>query len=389
MSLKGKAAIVGVGEVKPSEETTGLTEMGLMAQVAAMAIEDAGLRKEDIDGILCETTGPGSNGLPSLFAEYLQIQPRYASTVGLLGANGAGMVWRAAAAIDGGLCNYVVCAGAAVQNSILLRQRIGGRQGGPGSEFEAPYGSMGANSGYALIAQRHSFEFGTTSAQRARIAVDQRFNACANPNAVFYGQPITTDDVLNSRIVVSPLHLLEIVMPCTGAVAYVVTSPERARALRHPPVYLLGAGECVSHSSVTYHPWMTTSPIKIAAAHAFKMAGVSPREINMVSAYDCYTITVLITLEDAGFCKKGEGGSFVESTDMTYKGKLPLNTHGGQLSWGQPGVAGGMSHIVDATVQLMGRAGERQVPNCELAFVSGNGGIMSENVALILGRHPS
>jgi acetyl-CoA acetyltransferase len=135
------------------------------------------------------------------------------------------------------------------------------------------------------------------------------------------------------------------------------------------------------------NPDPTTSPIKIAAARAFQMAGVSPRDINLVSVYDCYTITVLITLEDAGFCKKGEGGSFVQETDLTYKGKLALNTHGGQLSFGQPGLAGGMSAVTEAIRQLRGEAGKRQVDNCNLAYVNGNGGCLNDECSLILGRY--
>lgn len=401
MSLKGKAAIVGYGCTKPERHATERTVTGIMAEAAVQAIEDAGLRKEDIDGLLSHASGMSSDNWCSTFAEYLQIRPTMASTPGIMGANGAGMVWRAAAAIDAGLCNTVLCVG----GSALEPQRASARGGlgnvprgpgagtspGPGEGFNAPYGAAGAPSNYALVAQRHAYEYGTTDRQRALISVYQRFNACANPLAIFYGQPITVEDVLNSRMISSPLHLLECVMPATGAVAYIITSAERARALRHPPVYLLGAGECVSHDQITQMPRITESPGAVSARRAFLMAGVRPGDINMASIYDCFTITVMVTLEDAGFCKKGEVGPWVEETDLTYKGKFPVNTHGGQLSWGQPvgTSSGGMSHVMDATEQLMGRAGERQIPNCELAFVEGNGGILSEHTSLILGRHPS
>ena len=388
MTLRAKVAIVGIGELKPTKTAIGRTATGLMAEAARIAIDDAGLIKEDIDGILAEPpTEEPQGGYPSVLGEYLQIYPNYASSVGLQGASAAGMVWRAAAAIGAGLCNTVLCVtGSATGSGSITEQRMRRLVSRVRAEFEEPYGPMGANSGYAFIAQRHAHEFGTTDAQRARIAVDQRVNACANPDALFYGQPITVEEVLNSPLVVDPLHLLEIVMPCSGASAVVVTSAELAKSLRHSPVYLLGAGECLTHCFITYAPSLTTSPIKVAAAKAFEMAGVSPRDINLVSAYDCYTIAVLITLEDAGFCKKGEGGPFVQETDLTYKGKQPVNTHGGQLSFGQPGLAGRMSHITEAARQLMGRAGERQVAKCELAYVNGNGGIMSEQCSLVLGR---
>jgi len=391
MSLRGKAAIVGIGELKPSKTPPpGKTGWGLIAEVSRMAIEDAGLRKEDIDGIICEPPlmEPAA-GPPSLMAEYLQIPIRYGGVAGIFGASGAGMIWRAAAVIDAGLCDNVLCVTGERTDpkawGNLAAQMEASLAFSPEAQFENPHGPLLANSGYALIAQRHAYEYGTTDEQRARIAVDQRTNACANPDALFYGKPITVEDVLGSRMVCSPLHLLEIVMPCSGAAAVIVTSADRAKSMRNPPAYLLGAGEFITHGSVTYAPSLTTSPIKVSAARAFKMAGVSPRDIDMVSVYDCYTITVLITLEDAGFCKKGEGGPFVEATDMTYKGTLPLNTHGGQMSFGQAGLAGGMSHVTEAARQLMGRAGERQVPDCELVFVNGNGGIMSEQASLVLG----
>ncbi|MBI2913683.1 MAG: thiolase family protein, partial [Chloroflexi bacterium] len=206
------------------------------------------------------------------------------------------------------------------------------------------------------------------------------------PDALFFDRPISVEDVLDSPLVVDPLHLLEIVMPCTGGAALVVVSPQRAREAAQPPAWLLGAGEYSTGMMLSQAPSLTTSPIAVSAPKAFQMAGVTPADIDLVSVYDCYTITVLVTLEDAGFCPKGRGGPFVEEHDLTYTGDLPLNTHGGQLSFGQPGLAGGMSHVTEAVRQLQGRAGARQLKHCELAFVNGNGGIMSEQASLVLGR---
>jgi len=389
LTLRAKAAIVGIGELKPTKNSLGRTGIGLMADASRIAINDSGLYKKAIDGIIAEPPPDEPHGsYPALLAEYLQIYPGYTSTVGMQGASAAGMIWRAAAAIEAGLCKNVLCVtGNALAPGSITEQQKRRPTSGLKAEFEDPYGPMGANSGYALIAQRHAYEFGTTDAQRARVAVDQRINACNNPDALFYGRQITVDDVLNSPLVVDPLHLLEIVMPCSGAAAVIVTSAELAKSLQHSPAYLLGAGEYATFCSITYAPSLTTSPIKVAAAKAFEMAGVTPKDMDLVSVYDCYTIVVIITLEDAGFCKKGEGGPFVQETDLTYKGELPVNTHGGQLSFGQPGLAGGMSHVTEAVRQLMGRAGERQVANCELVYVNGNGGTMSEQCSLILGRY--
>jgi acetyl-CoA acetyltransferase len=315
------------------------------------------------------------------------VHPRYSNVVDIGGASPAGMVWRAAAAIAADQCRAVLCVlGEASDVETFYTPRPGRRYQLPYREFEVPYGPMGVNSGYALIAQRHMFQYGTTSRQLAKVAVDQRTNACANPDALFFDRSITIDDVLDSPLVVDPLHLLEIVMPCTGGAAFVVVSRDLARASSRPPVWLLGAAEYATHMMLSQAGDITTSPIAVTAPRAFQMAGVSPNDVDLVSVYDCYTITVLVTLEDAGFCPKGRGGPFVEEHDLTYRGDLPLNTHGGQLSFGQPGLAGGASHITEAVRQLQSRAGDRQLSNCELAFVNGNGGVMSEQASLVLGR---
>jgi acetyl-CoA acetyltransferase len=388
MTLKRAAAITGIAEMRPSRSPDGKSTLGIMVEVARDAILDAGLSREEIDGVLI---GPPIIEMvpmwPAHVGEYLGIHPRYEDVVDLGGACAAGMAWRAAAAIQAGLCNAVVCVtgeASDVETFYAPRARRPTQQL-PIREFEAPYGPMGVNSGYALIARRHMHEYGTTSRQLAKIAADQRANACANPDAIFYGKPLTIDDVLASPLVVDPLHLLEIVRPCTGGAAFVVVSPEIARRSARTPVWLLGAGECNTGLTLSQYDSITTSPIAVSAPTAFQMAGVMHKDIGLLSVYDCYTITVLITLEDAGFCPKGSGGPFVEEHDLTYTGDLPLNTHGGQLSFGQPGLAGGMSHVTEAVRQLQRRAGERQVKHLELAFVNGNGGIMSEQASLILG----
>jgi acetyl-CoA acetyltransferase len=230
------------------------------------------------------------------------------------------------------------------------------------------------------------FEYGTRPEQLAKIAVDQRTNALLNPDALFNNKEITINDVLSSPLVVDPIHLLEIVRPCSGAAAVIVSSIDMASKYTRLPVTILGFGEAYTHNSIVYAPSITDSPVKEAAARAFGMAGLLPRDIDFVSVYDCYPITVLITLEDAGFCPKGQGGDFIEKTDMTYKGDLPCNTHGGQLSFGQPSFAGGMSHITEAVRQLRGEAGRRQVKNNRYAYVNGNGGVLSTQCSLIMGR---
>jgi acetyl-CoA C-acetyltransferase len=383
MSLKGKAAAIGIGELKPMREPGDASALDLMAAVAAEAIADANLEKKDIDGLLVgmQSADPGMI-YPSAIGELFDLRPRMLNVLDIGGASGAGMIWRAAAAIDAGMCNAVLCLTADLN-------KLGRRRPPMISlmyEYEAPYGAIGANCGYALIAQRHMAIYGTKPEQMAKIAVDQRHNALRNPLAYFNDTPLTIDDVLNSRYICEPLHLFEIVSPMSGGAAVIVASPEVARRAKHPPVWLLGAGEASDRAAITYAPEITESAIKPAAETAFKMAGVQRNDVDLVSLYDCYTITVLVSLEDAGFCKKGQGGPFVAEHDLTYAGDLPCNTHGGQLSFGQPGLAGGMSHVTEAVRQLMGRGEGRQVKDATLAFVNGNGGIMSEQVSLVLER---
>src|SRR5215471_2658457 len=383
MSLKGKAAAIGIGELKPLKEPGNATALQLMGKVAAEAIADAGLEKKDIDGFLVGMpfSDPGMI-YPASAAEVFGLTPRMLNVVDIGGASPAGMIWRAAAAIGAGMCDAVLCIVADLNRAGDQRVPTVSVQ----REFEAPYGNIGANCGYAMVAHRHMYEYGTKPEEMAKIAVDQRTNALKNPLATFNDKPLTIEDVLNSRIIVDPLHIYEIVSPCSGGSAVIVASPEIAKRAKNPPIWLLGAGEYSNHASITYAPSLTDSPIKPAADLAFQMAGVERKDIDLVCPYDCYTITVLVTLEDAGFCKKGQGGPFVMEHDLSYAGDLPCNTHGGQLSFGQPGLGGGMSHVTEAIRQLMGRGEGRQVKDAALGYVNGNGGIMSEQVSLILER---
>lgn len=396
--MRGSAAITGIAEMAPQRYTEGETTLGLMAKVGLEAITDAGLDLSDIDGVLVHPIGETAMLTPSTVLEFMGLGASFAEVVDLGGASGAGMIWRAAAAINAGMCKACVCITGSRRRRRPDRSSQQGKQKRPGgwgmpdrspfAEFEVPYGNVGANSGYAMVANRYMHEYDATPEQLARIAVHQRDNACLNPDAIFYGQPITVEDVLGSPMVSDPLHLLEIVMPAAGAAALVVVGPELAAEARHGAAWLLGAGENVTHKTITYAPSLTDTAIQASASHAFSQAGVRPSDIGLASVYDCYTITVLLTLEDAGFCEKGTGGRFVAEHDMRSSGDFPVNTHGGQLSFGQPGIAGGMSHVTEAARQIQGRAGERQVKDLDLSFVNGNGGILSEQVSLVLGTQP-
>ena len=398
MGLKGEAAIVGMAELKPQRRPVGPFKLAIeqWADLARTALDDAGIHPREVDGI-CSSSSirEASMFVPATISEYLGTKVNFAEVVDLGGATAAGMVWRAAAAIELGVADVVVCALPSMPGPtppMTPSQRPGGMGfgassgsfGSPQAEFDIPYGNLAQNCGYAMIAQRYGAEFGYDSRAMAKICVDERTNACANPSAIFYGQPLTIEDVLDSPMIADPLHMLEIVMPVSGGAALVLAGRERARRGKNRPVWVRGFGEHLEIKTPTYADDLVNTPVGPAADMAFAMASVKRADIDLVSLYDCYTITVLLTIEDAGFCAKGDGAKFITSHDLTFKGDFPCNTHGGQLSFGQAGLAGGMSHITEASRQIMRRAGENQVAGCDTAFVSGTGGIMSEQAALVL-----
>jgi len=398
MSLRGVAAAVGVGELAPQRYTGNATILDLLSDVANEAMADAGIERSQIDGLVVHPIGGLPGFVPATVAEFLGLKPTFAELVDLGGATGAGMIWRAAAAIQAGMCTTCLCLtgtrrrqrkprsdGPKAAAPTTPRSITPKRDQSPAAEFDMPYGMLGANVGYAMIATRYTHEFGLTDTQRAKVAVDQRKNANANPTAIFHDQPLSIEDVLASEVICEPLHMLEIVMPSAGAAAVLVTAADRVADAQQPPAWLLGAGESVTHSSFAQAPGLDTTGIGIAARSAFEQAGVQPADIGLASLYDCYTIMVLLTLEEAGFCPRGEAGAFVEAHDLTFAGDFPLNSHGGQLSFGQPGMAGGMSHVTEAIRQIQGRGGERQVAGLELAYAHGNGGIIAEQTGLVFG----
>jgi len=397
MGLRGDAAIVGFAELKPERTPTRapLFSLEQWANLARLALLDAGIAPREVNGLIAGGLRESPRFVPATIAEYLGVEVNFAEVVDLGGAIAAGMVWRAAAAIELGAADVVVCAlpadplpqAPAPQARQPEPVHFGASSeifGSPQAEFDIPFGNVAQNCGYAQIAQRYAAEYGYDPRALAKIAVDQRTNACANPDAVFYGKPITIEDVLNSPMIADPLHLLEIVMPVTGGAAIVLASKERARRTKHRSVWVTGFGERLAFKTPTYAADLIRSPMGPAAEAAFRMAGISRSDVDMVSLYDCYTITVLLTIEDAGFCAKGDGARFVNAHDLTYQGDFPCNTHGGQLSFGQAGLAGGMSHVTEGVRQIMHRAAANQLERCDRAVVTGNGGILSEQVALIL-----
>lgn len=374
------ASIVGVGELKSQRRTTHETTLGQIALASRLALLDAGLEPQAIDGLLVgPQLGETPMHVPATVAEYLGLQPRMANVVDLGGASAAGMVWRASAAIAAGMCEAVLCVLGNVRPPATAKNR------NPIREFDVPFGASGANITYAMIAQAHVDRFGTTAQDMAMIAVRARQNAQLNPDAIFYGHPIGIEDVLASPMVSEPLHKLDITMSTAGGAAVVVVSAERARRMGVPAAHLLGAGEFITHRALSQAPGITSGPLRRAMADAMRQAGVGLQDLGLLSLYDCYSIVVGVTLEDLGVCRPGEFGRWMRDHDFSHTGDMPLNTHGGQLGAGQADFAGGMGHVIEAVRQLRGDAGTRQITCPQFALVTGNGATLSEAVALVLG----
>jgi acetyl-CoA C-acetyltransferase len=386
MSLRGRAAITGFGETTFMKDS-GRDVFQLASEASAKALRDAGLNIKDIDGLITVDSLTITGNTNVQMAEYLGIKPTYSAEITVYGASSGVAVKQAAEVITAGKAKHILVV--ASDLSILKFYKNASSTFSLGNAYETPFFGRSANIRYALIANLHSHLYGTTVEQRAKVAVDQRFNANHNENSLFGDKPLTIEDVVNSPIVSSPIHMLEIVYPCEGACAVVVSRSEDAYSITQTPVFIDGAGFYSGHSMVSqsdmFHNGLV-SPIKKAAQQSFEMAGITTKEVDVCGFYDCYTIAVLITLEDMGFCKKGEGGRFVEEHDLTFKGDFPLNTSGGQLSVGQPGDAGGMINLIEVVRQLMGRAESRQVPHAEIGVVNTNGGVFSTECTLVLRR---
>lgn len=384
-TLRGKVAIVGAAD----------TEVGTVAHLGASqlcidailrALADAGIGKDAVDGLVtCNSMAEPYMYHAEAMAEYLQIFPRYCISVGAGGGTTFTALHQAASAIASGICETVVVAMADSLRSGLSREQAMAIQSSSGHpQFESPYGAT-VPAYYALIAQAHMHEFGTTPEQLAAVAVSMRRHAARNPAAQMR-KPMDVGDVLGSRLIADPLHLLDCSLVSDGGAAVVLTSADRTADFPHPPVFLLGVGEGHGHEHISQARSLTTSAAAEAGRRAYAMAGVGPRDIDFAQLYDCFTPVVLVELEDLGFCAKGEGGPFVAAGHIGPGGSLPVNTHGGLLSHCHPGNPGSMFALTETVLQLRGQAGERQLAKAGLGLVHGQGGIMSSHCTVILGR---
>ena len=373
MSIKGKAYIVGIYE-HPTRKADNKSLAQLHAESAKGAIEDAGLARADVDGYFCAGDAPGLG--PLSMTDYLGLKLRHMDSTDCGGSSYIIHVGHAAEAIAAGKCSVALITLAGRPRSegqaTGTAQRTAGGSA-PDVQFENPYGPATANM-YAMCAMRHMYQYGTTSEQLAWIKVAASHHAQHNPHAMLRNV-VTVDDVVNSPMIADPLHRLDCCVISDGGGAIIVASPEVARSLKRPKVKILGAGEAPKHQ-MAGHVDLTYSGAVWSGPAAFAEAGVKTADIKYASIYDSFTITVLMQIEDLGFCEKGQGGKFVSDGNLiSGTGKLPFNTDGGGLCNNHPANRGGLTKVVEAVRQLRGEAHPAvQVRNCDLAIAHGTGG---------------
>lgn len=387
MGVKGNVAIVGLG-ITEMGKVYGRTATGFAADAIALALDDAGLTKADVDGLLVHANNsPEMNPILQQVLGFENLSLLCAMTA--FGGTTATLFQQAAAAIADGQAEVIVMvyADAPLQPSkgagaaYTVQRPMAGMTG-----MANAYGMYGANAGYALAARRHMHLYGTTSEQLGAVAVAQRQWAMLNERAQMR-TPMTLDDHQASRFIAEPLRLYDCCLVSNGAVAVVVTSAERARSLRQPPVHVLGVGQASPGDSgrSDRQPWTQTGATA-SGRQALGRAGVALADVDVLELYDCYTYTVLVSLEDYGFCGKGEGGDFVADGKLAPGGSLPCNTGGGQLSsfymWG-------FTPLSEGIIQARGQGGARQVPKHDVVLVSGNGGVLNFHSTLVLSPHPA
>lgn len=366
-------------------ELPGSSCMALHAEAALGAVADAGLELSDIDGVLCaySFTEPHLM-LASVFCEYLGIHPGTCLAIQAGGASACIMIMQAAALVASGQCQHVLVVtgdnrltGMSRDGAVAALSEVGHPQ------FERPFG-ISVPASYALVAQHYMHQYGVTSEQLAAIAVEHRRHAGRHPKA-HKREAITVQDVLASRMIAEPLHMLDCCLISDGGAALVISSRSAARDTRGGAVEILGAGQGHTHEHIVAAPSLVDFGCKTSSHTAFARAGVTASDIDVAQIYDSFTITLAVELESIGFFERGEAGVAAAAGALGLGGTLPCNTHGGLMSYAHSGAAGGMFHAVEAVHQLRGQADARQVHDAKLAFVHGDGGILSAHCSLVLG----
>ncbi len=384
--MKDRACIAGIGETAYTRgQGSGMSNLRLQLEAATRAIADAGLKNTDIDGIMPFPP----LGTAEAFAASLGLEDlRFAATIHMGGATPVASLQVAAMAVSTGAANHVLILGgwngySGSRTRQVVATNVAALPGGAiARDYYLPHGLSAPPQWYALIARRHMHEFGTTQEQLGMIAVTMRKHAQLNPQAVMCGRPMTLDDYMKSPVIADPYRLFDCCLETDGAAAVVVTSAERARQLKHTPVYIMGAaaGQPYPADEITNRKDIFTTGLSMAAPRAFAMAGVAPADVDFAEIYDCFTFEVLQQIEEAGFCKRGEGGAFVSGGRIELGGELPINTHGGLLSEAH---TLGINHIVEAVRQLRHEAGPRQVADAEIGVVTGWGDFGDGSIAIL------
>jgi len=381
-SLKNKIAIVGVGE-SDIGRVPHMTGLGLNAQACKRALDDAGLKPDQIDGLLTgySFTEPYFM-LGTVLCEYLGMKPTYNASLVVGGATPAIMLKRAAEAIVAGQAETVlVCAGenratGASRDSTLSTLLAVGHP-----YFEQPYG--GSIPGYyAMIARRYMEVYGTTREEMASVCVNTRNHALMHPNA-HMKKPITMEDVLNAKPIADPLGMLDCCLISDAGGAFIVTSAERAKDITDEPIYLQGIGEYHTHEHIMCAPSLTEFGAEVSGRIAYEMADLSPQDVDVAELYDCFSIVPILEAEELGLMPRGEGGRFFLEGHAAVGGKLPINTHGGMLSHAHAGAAGGLLAMIEGVRQLRGGLGARQVEDAKVALVHNEGGILSSHCTML------
>ena len=376
-NVRGSVAVVGVAESDLGQCAPHTSPVDLMAQGAIRALDDAGLKLSDVDGLF--TAATQVRFAPMVLAEYLRLKPRYFDGTIIGGSAFMAHLAHAQSAIEHGLCEVALIAYGSTQRSVS-RAAASPREYNP---YESPFHPFMPSSAYAMAAARHMHQYGTTREQLAEVAVAARQWALMNPQA-WEKEPLTVEQVLNARMVSYPFTVRDCCLVLDGGGAMILTSAARAKSLKKKPVYVLGTGEAISHANISSMPDLTVSAAAESGPKAYAMAKLKPSDMDMLSLYDAFTINPILFLEDLGFCPKGEGGRFVAGGTIAPGGKIPLNTSGGGLSYCHPGMYG-LLVMIEAVRQVRGECGARQVKDCDVALAHGNGGVLSTQCTVIFG----
>lgn len=374
-NLRGSTAIVGIGHAGLGS-APGWTALELLAQASARALDDAGLELKDVDG-LCAATF--YHFFPSLsVAEYLGICPAWSNSDMVGGSSFEAYVLQAALAIQAGLCNVVLIAyGSNARSSRNLNGLI------ETPPFESIYSPPIPLAGYALAASRHMHEYGTSRRDFAHVVAASRKWGKLNPEATLR-EEVAVEEIASAPTIADPLSRFDCCLVSDGAGAIVLTSAERARNLRKKPAYVLGSAGAHWHREISQMPDLTVTAATESGRRAYEMAGIGPTDVDVVELYDAFSINVILFLEDLGFCPKGEGGRFVSDGSLAPGGRLPVNTNGGGLSFVHPGMYG-VFLLTEATTQIRGEGGARQVEKADVVLAHGNGGTLSHQCTIVLG----